>query len=38
MYKLSYHKFGDVNTSYGNPPGYDVVRGQVVGVSILHEF
>mmetsp|Transcript_24189 Transcript_24189/g.42982 ORF Transcript_24189/g.42982 Transcript_24189/m.42982 type:complete len:739 (-) Transcript_24189:28-2244(-) len=31
MYRLSYYRFGEAVTSYGKPPGYDVVRNVEVG-------
>jgi dolichyl-diphosphooligosaccharide--protein glycosyltransferase len=32
MYKLCYYRFGEINTGYGNEPGYDTVRKVVIGV------
>lgn len=31
MYKLSYYRFNEVQTSYNRPPGYDTVRNQNIG-------
>ena len=31
LYKLSYHRFGEVSTEYERPAGYDRVRRQEVG-------
>ena len=33
MYKLCYYRFDEVYTMHGQPPGFDTVRGAVVGVS-----
>ncbi|KAK1322218.1 Dolichyl-diphosphooligosaccharide--protein glycosyltransferase subunit STT3B [Acorus calamus] len=31
MYKLSYYRFGELTTEYGQPPGYDRARGVEIG-------
>ncbi|KAJ6842517.1 uncharacterized protein M6B38_301540 [Iris pallida] len=31
MYKLSYYRFGELQTEYGKPPGYDRARGVEIG-------
>jgi len=33
MYKLSYYRFAEMYTQYEQPPGFDIVRQQVVGDS-----
>jgi dolichyl-diphosphooligosaccharide---protein glycosyltransferase len=30
-YKLCYYKFGQMQTEYGKPPGYDRARGKEIG-------
>uniref|UniRef100_A0A0D6R1I2 dolichyl-diphosphooligosaccharide--protein glycotransferase n=1 Tax=Araucaria cunninghamii TaxID=56994 RepID=A0A0D6R1I2_ARACU len=31
MYKLCYHRFGELSTEYGRPPGWDRARGVEIG-------
>jgi dolichyl-diphosphooligosaccharide--protein glycosyltransferase len=33
-YKLCYYKFGQMQTEYNKPPGYDRARGKEVGLCI----
>lgn len=33
MYKMCYYNFGGISTRQGQPPGFDLARGQVIGNS-----
>ena len=33
MYKMCYYKFGQIQTHYGRPAGFDLVRGSEIGVK-----